>query len=125
MAAIVALFALCYAHRPPDLGRFLGDAATLQPLQSWIKTACRKHLLQEKIAWEVSYLHDQILAELQSTGLRLLDNSQDPDPVPQFSSHPCDAILLRINNEPFMNTRYIKFLQKSATWFNPPYVQDA
>ena len=59
--------------------------------KSWIKTACRKHLLQEKIAWEVSYLHDQILAELTSTGMQLLDNKHDPDPAPCFSCHHCDA----------------------------------
>ena len=58
--------------------------------KSWIKLACKKHALQEKLAWEVSSLHDGVLAGLQSAGLQLLPDC-DPPPEPHLSCRHCDA----------------------------------
>lgn len=61
--------------------------------KAWIKTASRKHLLQEKIAWEVQYYHKAILDKLHTAGLQLAEFEADDQnsEISSFQCHHCPA----------------------------------
>eukprot|EP00435_Cladocopium_sp_Y103_P032440 s283_g8.t1 len=62
---------------------------------SWkakVARACRKHSLEEKIAWEVSYYHDHIQRELHDFGVTLLvPKPDDPSEDAAFACSCCPA----------------------------------
>ena len=61
-----------------------------KPWKAWIKRASRKHLLQEKIAWEVDGYHAATLAEMHTAGLALCPT--DPElPPPVVACRHCPA----------------------------------
>ena len=62
-----------------------------RPWKSWVRKACCKHLVQEKLAWEVGTYHDHILDEMRTAGLQLLsDSPQEPISMP-YRCHHCTA----------------------------------
>ena len=46
--------------------------------KSWIKRAVRKHIVQEKIAFDIRSYHRNIVAELKHFGMRLADEEDQP-----------------------------------------------
>ena len=60
---------------------------SLGPWKAWIRTASVKHLLQEKVAWEVDHYHAQILQELGAVGLTLLPSEDLSDDAARVSQH--------------------------------------
>ena len=70
-----------------DLWKQLRQGA---PWKSWIRRAVRRHLLQEKVAWEVETYHAAILNELRATGFALVSDCSDPSPQAFACTH-CDA----------------------------------
>ena len=60
--------------------------------KSWIKRSVRKHIVQEKIAFDIRYYHQHIVAELEHFGMRLADDA-DTQPATScaYSCDRCDA----------------------------------
>ena len=62
--------------------------------QSWkrqVQRACRKHLIQEKLAWEVASYHRSIVTELTLVGAEVTTNeiAADPSDGPTFRCAQC------------------------------------
>eukprot|EP00435_Cladocopium_sp_Y103_P052375 s1176_g16.t1 len=56
--------------------------------KSLVKKACKKHLLQERIARDVDHYHHLITAELSTSGFHLLRGDEHPD-LPDRPLHRC------------------------------------
>jgi len=74
------------AHTWHELWKSL---ASWQPWKQTVKRACKKHLLQEKLAWEVSVYHDKIVQELKRFGGHLADQ-EDGDAL-MAPVHGCSS----------------------------------
>ena len=62
-----------------------------KPWKSWIRKAGAKHLMQEKLAWEVSTYHASIVSELQAAGLHFVAQDQKEPESKIYSCPQCSA----------------------------------
>eukprot|EP00435_Cladocopium_sp_Y103_P018991 s2370_g4.t1 len=68
----------------------LESLAAFPPWKRLVSRACRKHVLQEKIAWDVKFYHEAICGEFQRAHLDLHDGQPHDDlPLQQFQCGEC------------------------------------
>eukprot|EP00435_Cladocopium_sp_Y103_P014422 s2448_g3.t1 len=88
-----------FAELPFSLPTFAAEWSDIWPVlasdSTWkarVARACAKHVLEEKVAWEVAYYHDHIKQEFRDFGIVIFgDSAPPPDVTPSFACSHCPA----------------------------------
>jgi hypothetical protein len=86
-----------------------------KPWKQTIKRACKKHLLQENLAWDVSMYHSKIVDELKIFGGQFAEEEDHGLPLaPMHCCSTCLQSFLRCNNLPFMHFDDMELLLRTS-----------